>query len=400
MSNLKMKRAEMYDQLVKLNANYPGDKMTPSIAREFSKMCDSLDEINARIQIQEVEERLNNSDENLTPTLFGIGGKNEFRTSAAKRTLADAFGMLARGERKKIDSTFFDELGEKNGLREMRTEYPSDNIVSTQYANVFLELVKDDRFLSLIPTETITEGYYKIPVVTRENFPAAEGKANADAVTGTDTNFTSISMTPKNSYVLNRYHKDLIRDAGERAREAIWQSSKEAISKRLIQGIFYGNSSNAGEFNGFDNITGKTVYDTSGGSILDYSLVTRGALALNNAFVDHSEMLGIISPNTYKKFSDLRELSSSGAYLTPPNQISMVPIIANAQVKTDYSTDKTRLYMFRPQTALLGLFGNFEIELNERYAEFDHAAYMLVFRSDFVFRDPEHLFIATNLPTA
>ena len=44
--------------------------------------------------------------------------------------------------------------------------------------------------------------------------------------------------------------------------------------------------------------------------------------------------------------------------------------------------------------------GNFEIELNERYAEFDHAAYMLVFRSDFVFRDPEHLFIATNLPTA
>jgi hypothetical protein len=78
----------------------------------------------------------------------------------------------------------------------------------------------------------------------------------------------------------------------------------------------------------------------------------------------------------------------------------MIPMIANAQVKQDYSTDKTRLYMFRPETALLGLFGNFEIELNERYAEFDHAAYMIVFRSDFVFRDPEHLFIATNLPTA
>ena len=80
----------------------------------------------------------------------------------------------------------------------------------------------------------------------------------------------------------------------------------------------------------------------------------------------------------------------------------MIPMLANAQVKTNYGTgtNKTKLYMFRPQTALLGLFGNFEIELNERYAEFDHAAYMLVFRSDFVFRDPEHLFIATNLPTA
>jgi hypothetical protein len=400
MTNLKMKRAEMYDQLVKLNTQYPGDKMTPSIAREFSKMCDSLDEINARIQIQEVEERLNNSDENLTPTLFNGSGKNEFRTSAAKRTLADAFGMLARGERKKIDASFFDEIGEKNGLREMRTEYPSDNIVSTQYGNVFLELVKDDRFLSRIPTETITEGYYKIPVVTREDAPAAEGKANADAVTGTDTNFTSISMTPKNSYVLNRYHKDLIRDAGQRAKEAIWTSSKEAISKRLIQGIFYGSSSNAGEFNGFDNISGKTVYDTSGGSIVDYSLVTRGAKALNDKFVDHAEIMTVISPNTHQKFSNLRELSTSGAYLQLPEQIRMIPMIANAQVKQDYSTDKTRLYMFRPETALLGLFGNFEIELNERYAEFDHAAYMIVFRSDFVFRDPEHLFIATNLPTA
>jgi hypothetical protein len=46
--------------------------------------------------------------------------------------------MFARGERKNIDASFFDEIGEKNVLREMRTEYPSDNIVSTQYGNVFL----------------------------------------------------------------------------------------------------------------------------------------------------------------------------------------------------------------------------------------------------------------------
>jgi hypothetical protein len=128
--------------------------------------------------------------------------------------------------------------------------------------------------------------------------------------------------------------------------------------------------------------------------------VTRGAKALNDKFVDHAEMMTVMSPNTHQKFSNLRELATSGAYLQLPEQIRMIPMIANAQVKTDYSTDKTRLYMFRPETALLGLFGNFEIELNERYAEFDHAAYMIVFRSDFVFRDPEHLFIATNLPTA
>ena len=63
--NLLLKRAEMYDQLVKLNTQYPGDKMTPSVAREFSKMCDSLDEINARISFQELEEKVLNANENL-----------------------------------------------------------------------------------------------------------------------------------------------------------------------------------------------------------------------------------------------------------------------------------------------------------------------------------------------
>lgn len=399
MANLVMKRAEMIDQAQKIHSDYPGDKMTPTVAREFSKLMDSLDEISARIGYQELEEKIRNANTN--ENFVFEAPKNEYRTKAAKRTLGEAFGMLARGERKKIDSSFFDELGAKHGLREMRTEFSSDNIVSTQYAQVFLELVKDDRFLSLIPTETINEGFYKIPVVTREDSPLAEGKANADAVTGTDTNFTSISMTPKNSYVLNRFHKDLIRDAGERAREAIWQSSREAIAKRLVQGILYGNASNAGEFNGFDNIAGKTVFDSAGAAITDYSLITRGARELNNRFVDHAEMLAVISPNTYQKFSDLREGAGTGMYLNAPSQVSMIPMVSNAQVKTNYGagTNKTKLYMFRPQTALLGLFGNFEIELNERFAEFDHAAYMLIFRSDMVFRDPEHLFVAENVIT-
>jgi hypothetical protein len=111
--NLLLKRAEMYDQLVKLNTQYPGDKMTPSIAREFSKMCDSLDEISARISFQELEEKVLNSNENLTPTNFYGNSKNEFRTSAAKRTLADAFGMLARGERKKITHHFLTNWAKK-----------------------------------------------------------------------------------------------------------------------------------------------------------------------------------------------------------------------------------------------------------------------------------------------
>jgi hypothetical protein len=309
--------------------------------------------------------------------------------------------MLATGERSKLDNNFFLELGQKHGLSEFRTEYPSANTVETKLTNVFLELVKDDRFLSRIPTETIKEGYLKYPVVTRENFPTAEGKADADALTGSDTNFTSITLQPKNSYVLSRFHKDLIRDGGVRAYDAIWQSCRNAITKKLVENVIYGNGSNAGEFNGLDNVTGFQTFDATGTAISDYSLITRGAKLLNDKFVDHSEMVALLSSNTYQKYSDLREGSGTGMYLNPPAQVSMIPLVANAQIKTNYGTgtNRTKLYMMRPQSSILALFGTFEMELNERFAEFDHAAAMIAFRADFAFLDPEHLFIATNVPT-
>jgi HK97 family phage major capsid protein len=396
--DLKIKRAETLHKLSNIQAQYQNNKngMPAEIAKEFSQMLDQVEQMTNEIRYNDYSKQ-EFSDQDFTPT---DGFTSVYNQNAAKKTLGEAFRMLASGERSKIDNNFLLELGQKNGLREYRTEYASDNIIETKLTNVFLELVKDDRFLSRIPTVTVKESYLKYPVVTRENFPVAEGKADADALTGSDTNFTSITLQPKNSYVLSRFHKDLIRDGGRRAYDAVWASCREAITKRLVNGILFGSGSNAGEFNGLDNVSGATIYDTSGGSILDYSLITRGAKALNDRFVDHSEMVTLISPNTYQKFSNLRELTSSGMYLTPPDQINMIPLISNAQVKQNYNTDKTRLYMMRPESSILALFGNFEMELNERYAEFDHAAALIVFRSDFAFLDPEHLFIATNLPTA
>jgi hypothetical protein len=398
LSELRLKRAELYDVMQRKHNDSIKEGMSASVAAQFSKMSDEFDVLTAEIRFKEINELVNRGGVE-SANFDHLEDIQPLRRASAVRTLGEAFGMLARGERQKIDSGLLTELGIKYGFSEMRTEYPSDNIVQTNLSNVFLELVKDDRFLNRIPTETVTAGYYKVPIVTRENAPASEGKANDAAASGTDTNFTSLTMQPRNQYVLNRFHKDLIRDGGTRAMDAIWQTSRTAVAKALVNNIFYGDVDNAGQFNGFDNITGSQVYDTSGGSIVDYSLVTRGAKALNDKFVDHSEILGIMSPDSYKKYSDLRELASSGMYLTPPDQISDITLLSNAQMKTDYSTNKTRMYMLRPKSALLALFGNFELELNERYADFDHAAAMIVLRTDFAMLDPEHLFIATNMPT-
>jgi hypothetical protein len=391
-----IKRAEIYQQLEKLHneAVKSNSGMTPEKNKVFTQLLNDFEYLTNEIRFKDLTDQVEKTvDPDLNLNLSVLN------RNAAKRTLFDAFGMLARGERKAVNSTVLSDLATKYGLVEERIGNSSSDIVQTNLTNVFLEVCKDDRFLSRIPTETVRDGYLKVPIVTRENYPVSYGKAYDVAATGTDTIFTSATFEPKNQYVLNRFHKDLIRDGGQRAMDSIWQSSRDAISKKLVQGILYGDSSNAGEFNGLDNISGKIVYDTSGGTIVDYSLVTRGAKELNNKFVDHNEMLGIISPVTYQMYSNLREESTSGSYLMPPPQIAPITILSNAQVKTDYSSNKTRLYMFRPQSSLLALFGNFELELNERYADFDQAAAMIVLRTDFKFLDPEHLFIATNLPT-
>lgn len=398
LSELRLKRAELYDVMQRKHNESIKEGMSASVAAQFTKMSDEFDVLTAEIRFKEINDLVARGGAE-SANFDHLEDTQPLRRASAVRTLGEAFGMLARGERQKIDSGLLTELGIKYGFSEMRTEYPSDNIVQTNLSNVFLELVKDDRFLSRIPTQTVTGGYYKVPIVTRENAPTSEGKANDAAASGTDTNFTSLTMQPRNQYVLNRFHKDLIRDGGTRAMDAIWQTSRTAVAKALVQNIFYGDVDTAGQFDGFDNIAGSQIYDTSGGSIVDYSLVTRGAKALNDKFVDHSEILGIMSPDSYKKYSDLRELASSGMYLTPPDQISSITLLSNAQMKTNYSSNKTRMYMLRPKSALLALFGNFELELNERYADFDHAAAMIVLRTDFAMLDPEHLFIATNMPT-
>ena len=396
--DLRVKRAEILDKLTRMQQSAEKDGgMSSSVSKEFTSMLDQVDSMTNEIRLKELIQRGNQNpaeSDDFQPS-------SAFYKNAAKRTLHDAYKMLARGERQKIDSGLMQELADKNGLKEDRTTYASGDIIQTNLNSVFMEMVKDDRFLSRIPKVVVNEGYLKYPVITREGIPTAEGKADADALSGSDTTFTSITLQPKNSYVLSRFHKDLIRDGGSRAMDSIWASCRQSIAKRLVQGVLYGSGSNAGEFNGLDNVSGANTYDTSGGSILDYSLVTRGAKALNDKFVDHSEMIGLISTNTYQKFSDLRELSSSGAYLQLPSQIANIPLIANAQIKTNYGagTNRTKLYMMNPSSSIMALFGNFELELNERYAEFDHAAAMIVFRSDFAFLDPEHLFVATNLPT-
>jgi len=394
----RLKAAQMYDSLHKLHhENREG--MSPAQAREFSKISDELDSLHAEIRWDKLQDRrehlaeLDQMEEELTPALRGL------HKQCAKRVLFDATKSLFSGERRKIDQGYISELSVKYGLPETRTEYPSTNIVSTTYGSVFMELVADSDFLRLIPSDNVRDGYLKIPLVTRENAPTAEGKESSGAMVGTDTNFTSVTLEPKNFYCLNQYHKDLFRDGGQRAMDAVWTSTRDAVTKRLVSTIFSGSTANAGEFNGFDNISGAQEYDVSGSSISDYSLLTRGTRLLNTKFVSTQEIVTIMHPITYGQYSDLRELSSSGAYLMPPTQISTIPLLTNPAIKTNYTSNRTRLYMMRPQSAFLALFGSFEMDLQERYAELDHAAALAVFRADFCFKDPDHLFIGKGLPT-
>lgn len=321
-----------------------------------------------------------------------------FAKGARARAAFDKAAMqLLSGRVSKLDDALINELGGQD-FREQRTTYPDGNIIqSSVAADVYLEALTDGNFLERFNRIPVTSGYLVQPKVERGNFPVGETKAAANALAGTGLTFTSDSYTPKNIYVLARYHKDLVRDS-DSAAGFFWRAIRAGLQKKLHQICLYGSTGVDGEFAGFDNITGKQTVAGGGAVLSDYSLIVSGAKKLMDVYTPLNNMLAVMNPVLWAQLTNLAE--TTGKYIDAPGRLAGVEMMTNPEVLTNYSTDKTRIYMFDPAAVNLALFGTFEITLDQRYAEYDHAAAMAVFRADLKMPDVEKLCIIEPIATA
>jgi len=317
----------------------------------------------------------------------------QMRTERAQETFGKAVRMLFDGKVSKVNADLINEVGGQDA-RERRTLYPSSNIIQTSVSNdVYFELTTDGNFLQEINRVSIDNGgYLTVPKIERGNYPVAETKAQDAALSGTDLTVTSDTFTPHDVYAFVRYHKNVVRDNPTASPAAIWTATRTAVAKKLHQLCLYGDDSNAGEFDGFDNLTG--IQTVAGGSAVlsDYNKITEAAKKLMDKYTPIERMVAVMPPILWKQLADLQE--TTDAYLDPPSRLTGMRMMTNPEVLETYNTNtETRIYVFDPMEITMALFGNYELTLVERYAEYDHAVAMSIFRADMKIHDVEKLCI-------
>lgn len=317
------------------------------------------------------------------------------RQARAKESLGKAVGMLLNGKVTKVNEDLIKEIGGQDA-REQRTTYPDDQIIQTSVSDdVLFELTTDGNFLEEVQRVNVMGGYLRTPKIERGNYPVAETKAMDAALSGTDLTFTSDLHQPHNIYAHTRYHKDLIRD-NFGAASYIWNATRTGVTKKLHQLCLYGNDSTAGQFDGFDNISGVQTVDAGSVALSSYDKISEGVKKLLDKYVRLENIIGVMNPVAWLQLAKLFE--AGAGYIDGPTAISQVRMMTNPEVLTTYATNtETRIYLFDPKQVILSLFGQFEITLNERYAEYDHAAAMFVFRCDFKVPDVETVCIVTDI---
>lgn len=399
LKNLYEQRAAAFLEMQNIVAKKP---MGKDDFQRFDAVEGRFNTLHAEIKLYEAREAVD-----LGETLQN--SRADFRTQPIEAAAAGARGVRARaafgkaadqllsGRVSKLDNFLIDELGGQD-WREQRTTYPDSNIIQTSVADdVYLEAVTDGNFLERFNRIPVSAGYLTQPKVERGNYPTGETKAAADALVGSGLTFSSDAYTPHNIYVMSRYHKDLVRD-NNTAGGFFWRAIRAGLQKKLHQLCLYGTTATAGEFNGFDNITGKQTVGGGSAVLSDYSLLVSGAKKLLDVYTPLENILAVMNPVLWAQLTNLAE--TTGKYIDGPARLSPVQMMTNPEVPTNYSTDKTRIYMFDPTAVNLALFGNFEITLDQRYAEYDHAAALAVFRCDMKLPDVEKLVIVEPIATA
>jgi hypothetical protein len=100
LSELRLKRAELYDVMQRKHNESIKEGMSASVAAQFTKMSDEFDVLTAEIRFKEINELVNRGGTE-SANFDHLEDTQPLRRASAVRTLGEAFGMLARGSARK-----------------------------------------------------------------------------------------------------------------------------------------------------------------------------------------------------------------------------------------------------------------------------------------------------------
>jgi len=372
------RKAELYSTIRNLQhkVKAEGRPMTEQEYKDFTQAENAIQEIDFELRQMKQEE----SQYNWT------GTKQDSRAIVGTAFLEEMKGCV-NGKQRGFGNN---EVRATISAVTTSTSFGGEAVPENVLDQVFFENVANDSFLGQLSViDTSGAGTTKVPKLERGNGPSVEGRADETTqLVGSTLQFTANTFDPENMYVLTRFANNLIRDGIPATGGAILRACQQELKQHLTTCVLSGDATTNGEFDGLDNYTGVQTVD-AGGLLTDWEFVIDAYEALLTKNVMKGNVKAVMHPTVWKQIAGFA--GTDGHYIDRPNELEGLDIIVTSAAPT------TSLYIGDWSQIYLGMSGDFQMTLTERYADYDQSAFLLLSRADMKIFDEEAMCIIQGI---
>ncbi|MCH2085259.1 MAG: phage major capsid protein [Saprospiraceae bacterium] len=403
---LKQERSELLDKMEIVLDKVKGEKrdFTNVEAEELRQLRTKVEGLNSEITIQQINEvkkdelaelkaenrefqrqdlerKLNGKVQKITPSIFAASARALFNGNVNEVNNGNLNDILEVQKRAGTSTSYSSAI--QNPLI-------ASDIIFTTLAQSYLDQLGVDVF-------DLKANYYQLPKVT--GYPTVTAFNEGDQITDSDITVDAVKFDVKNYYILVRVHNNVLRDAGTLTDQIIQGAFTRAINDKMLKEILHGTTGSKG-FNGIDNVSGTLTVDAGSATLSNYDKIVEAYTDLMGQNVDASKIGFLANSTVAKQFGQIK--ATDNQPLEKPQILTTMPMVYSQAVKSDYgaSSDETRAYIADWSTVKLGVEGQYNMRLVERYADYDQTAFMVVVRADLKLFEPNFACIIENIATA
>lgn len=270
-------------------------------------------------------------------------------------------------------------------------------MVKSTFGNVYTQATSSAAFLSAMNLVE-SENNRTFPYLDRTARLNPQNKAFADALTKQAFVIASYLIKYYNYYAHPVWHNDVARDASGDIASQIFDWASADIRRQLASDILWADGS-SNNITGLDNYSGvQTIAHDN--TISGWHVIVEAIQALYDKNVDPSNISMIISPGAWGAIQKMA--STDNQPLLRPEGLELANMFVTSLIPDNQGADNNDTTIFVGDLSKVNLYmdGQYTLNANQRYVEFDHNAAVMVMRADMQSFEPDHICKITGVQVA
>ena len=346
--------------------------------KKFDEILDEVDQINSMLEAGKNLE----SYESLNET-----SNANFLARSAKALYDGDFSEVNRGNVEDVMQRTATSTSFANAIQNPLVS--SDEIIFSSL---------NQGFIQQLGVETINlQNYLSVPKVTA--YPSFSAYTESEAVAVDDVTVGSVQFTVKNHGLIVKVHNNLLRDANERTFDIVQGAINRALQEYLLSQILFGSGA-TNSFTGLDSYTGIQTVDAGSATLTNHDKIVEAYTDLMGQNANSSNFRLLANNVLAKQFGEMK--ATDNQPLQKPMILQQMPFVYSQAVKSDYGSgsNETRAYIGDFSQVKIGVEGQYQMRLVERYADLDQTAFMLILRADLQLFEANHICRIENIATS